>query len=98
VPSAGFEPAFEAPEAPVLSIELRGQKGDLDVCAEGAGFEPAPPLRENGFRDHRFEPLSQPSKVQPYLTRRPRGESNSQSLGPQPNALSVKLRGLDWNS
>ena len=29
--------------------------------AEGTGFEPVPPLRENGFRDRRFEPLSQPS-------------------------------------
>lgn len=29
--------------------------------AEGTGFEPVPPLRENGFRNRRFGPLSQPS-------------------------------------
>lgn len=31
--------------------------------AEGTGFEPVPPLRENGFRDRRFKPLSQPSAL-----------------------------------
>lgn len=32
-----------------------------EAKAEGTGLEPVPPLRENGFRNHRFGPLSQPS-------------------------------------
>ena len=58
--SEGIEPSnLQVRNLTLYPIELRG----LIFKAEDTGFEPVPPLRENGFRNRRFGPLSQPSKL-----------------------------------
>ena len=80
--SEGIEPSnLQVRNLTLYPIELRGLPLALDdglrpqkssfseTKAEDTGFEPVPPLRENGFRNRRFGPLSQPSKLSGPVSR-----------------------------